>query len=298
MIFASILIWKYEGSRRSDSRRQNQQKGPETLYEDETWKTCLKEIHPAWLLGFRVVAFVTLLTLLTANVIVDGFGIFYFYTQWTFTLLTIYFGLASSFSIYGCLKYHKRAGDNAPSHLDSDAEQGTYTPPTLQGTADIANMSKTLNTIEQPSAFQTAGIWCYVVQIIFQISIGAVVLTDIVFWLILYAFLASKDFDLNFLIVSMHSVNAVFLLGETILNNFWFPFFRIGYFILWTVIFVIFQWIIHACVSLWWPYPFLDLSSSFAPLWYAAVGLMHFPCYGIFALIIKLKYYWLSKWFP
>lgn len=30
-----------------------------------------------------------------------------------------------------------------------------------------------------------------------------------------------------------------------------FPSFRIAYFIFWTSIFVIFQWIIHACVSMW-----------------------------------------------
>jgi hypothetical protein len=82
-----------------------------------------------------------------------------------------------------------------------------------------------------------------------------------------------------------------------------FPWFRMGYFCLWTVTYVIFQWIVHACINLWynkplflvltqllrrrkthyytllsntsflswkqrWPYPFLDLSSSFAPLWY------------------------------
>lgn len=81
--------------------------------------------------------------------------------------------------------------------------------------------------------------------------------------------------------VSMHSINAVFLLGDVFLNglvslytlfvrwffhllnvncDWWdlfvffqrFPFFRIAYFILLTGIFVIFQWIIHACVSMWY----------------------------------------------
>ncbi|MCL7034443.1 hypothetical protein MKW94_000452, partial [Papaver nudicaule] len=77
-----------------------------------------------------------------------------------------------------------------------------------------------------------------------------------------------------------------------------FPWFRFAYFILWTAIYVIFQWVIHACVSLWWPYPFLDLSSSYAPLWYLAVGLMHIPCYGVFVLIIRMKHFLWSKWFP
>ncbi|MBA0613726.1 hypothetical protein Godav_014100 [Gossypium davidsonii] len=112
----------------------------------------------------------------------------------------------------------------------------------------------------------------------------------------------------------MHSINVVFLLGDTILNCMRFPFFRIAYFVLWTGTFVVFQWIIHACINLWWPYPFLDLSSPYAPLWYIfnlllnvtadsavmylGVGLMHIPCYGIFALIIKLKTFSFSRSSP
>lgn len=96
----------------------------------------------------------------------------------------------------------------------------------------------------------------------------------------------------------MHSLNAVFLLGDTTLNCLRFPWFRIAYFVVWTGIFVISQWIIHACTSIWWPYPFLDLSLSRAPLWYALVGLLHIPCYSIFGLIVEMKVYLLSKWLP
>lgn len=83
-----LLIWRFEGlrnARRSNNSRVTQQEEEEetigTLYEDETWRPCLKGIHPAWLLAFRLVAFVVLLVLLIITACVDGGTIFYFYTQ-------------------------------------------------------------------------------------------------------------------------------------------------------------------------------------------------------------------------
>lgn len=81
-----ILIWRFEGLR--NSRRNNNSRGTQQeeetigiLYEDETWRSCLKGIHPAWLLAFRLVAFFVLLVLLIITAFVDGGAIFYFYTQ-------------------------------------------------------------------------------------------------------------------------------------------------------------------------------------------------------------------------
>ncbi|KAH0875580.1 hypothetical protein HID58_072942 [Brassica napus] len=213
LFLSFFLIWKYEGPIKRKAGDQREPIG--VVYDDETWNTCVARIHPNWLLGFRVFCFVVLLGLISGNAIAEGSSIFIFYTQLTFILVTIYFGLGALLSIY---RY--KSGENC------------------------------LNGVSTTCA-------------------GAVLLTDGVFWFIIYPFLTSKDFSLNFFIVVMHSVNAVFLLGETFLNSLRFPLFRISYFVVWTGVFVLFQWIVHACVSFWWPYPFLDLSSPYAPLWYA-----------------------------
>ncbi|KAL7098505.1 hypothetical protein ABFS83_09G019600 [Erythranthe nasuta] len=285
LVFASLLISKHEYRKKSggtvstenqQQRKEEEEEFPGVLYEDEVWKPCIRSIHPVWLLGFRVFAFVVLLLMLILNVIVDGGSIFYFYTQWTFTLITIYFGLGSLLSMNGCYRYSNSGGDNR-----FDAEGGGPT-----------------KGMDLNQERKKAGFFAYAFQIIFQMNAGAVMLTDTVFWFILVPFLAIKDYNLNFLIINMHSINAVFLLGETALNSLRFPWFRIGYFFLWTSAYVVFQWILHACVSIWWPYPFLDLSSSYAPLWYSTVALMHIPCYGIFVLIMKAKHFLMSKWFP
>ncbi|KAL5177551.1 hypothetical protein HKD37_08G023294 [Glycine soja] len=248
MALASFLIFKYEGFNKSRSNSGENQGEEEAglLYEDEAWNTCLKGIDPSWLLIYRIICFVVLLALIIASVAADGAGIFYFYTQWTFTLVTIYFGFGSYFSLYGCSLKQNKYGSSTVNGTSLDPELGTY----------IVDARK------------TAGLWGYIFQIIFQTCAGAVVLTDSVFWFILYPFLMSKDYSVDFLIFCMHSINALFLLGDTSLNCMRFPMFRFAYFVLWTSTFVIFQWIIHVCVSLWWPYPFLDLSSSYAPLWY------------------------------
>ncbi|KAF1861368.1 hypothetical protein Lal_00025655 [Lupinus albus] len=275
MSLASFLIWKYEEFNKSkrDRRRRQEETAP-SLYKDEAWNTCVKIIHPAWLLCYRTISFIVLLSLLIANVVADGGGIFYFYT------------------------HNNVFRGNSDNHSSLDSEQGMYVAPTLDGTTDVSNLYKSSGAYQEPQTQDAANIWGYIFQILFQTCAGAVVLTDCVFWLIIYPFLTAKDFSLDYLIVCMHSLNAVFLLGDTALNCMRFPMFRFAYFVMWTAIFVVFQWIIHMCVSLWWPYPFLDLASPYAPLWYLAVGVMHIPCYGIFALIVRLKHSWLLRVSP
>ncbi|KAK6922250.1 hypothetical protein RJ641_012757, partial [Dillenia turbinata] len=325
MILASILIWKYEGFNcLRVRRRENQQEKIGALCKDDAWRICFKGVHPGWLLAYRIISFISLLGLLVGNVVVDGSGIFYFYTQWTFTLVTIYFGMGSFFSIYGCWQYRRRGSSSKVDRFYLESERGTYLPPTQrESTSSMFDASKNANINDDSTVCQTAGMWGYIFQVIFQMCAGAVMLTDSVFWLVLYPFLTSKDFSLDFckdqnnkpgyifgvnemvdaevtwmFSFTMHSVNAVFLLGDTMFNSLRFPLFRMAYFVLLTAIYVIFQWIIHANISMWWPYPFLDLSSPYSPLWYLAVGLMHIPCYGAFALVVRMKHYLFSRSFP
>lgn len=100
-------------------------------------------------------------------------------------------------------------------------------------------------------------------------------------FLILFKLISFYHYDMTLQIMGcMHTLNAVFLLVDTFLNNLVmcksimclllcfhmhaslnyisfqkFPWFRMAYFVLWSCIYVIFQWILHACGFTWWGYP-------------------------------------------
>ncbi|KAL7168252.1 hypothetical protein ACSBR2_038648 [Camellia fascicularis] len=76
--------------------------------------------------------------------------------------------LASLFSIYGCCQYCNDVGGDGVDRVALDAEQGTYVPPALEEDVNMLNMSKSLNSLEEPRVCKTAGICSYVFQIIYQ----------------------------------------------------------------------------------------------------------------------------------
>ena len=81
MVITAFLIFKYEGFRRKRSGEGEEKEWSGNVYEDETWRPCLRNIHPAWLLAFRAVAFFVLLIMLIVIGLVDGPTIFFYYTQ-------------------------------------------------------------------------------------------------------------------------------------------------------------------------------------------------------------------------
>ncbi|XBI25111.1 hypothetical protein VPH35_050095 [Triticum aestivum] len=218
MALACYLIWKYEGpsspagnDEGGDREEARPKVGPGVVYLEDCWKPCLEEIHPAWLLAFRLVSFLFMASVLVSDVIVDGWSVFLYYTQWTFLLVTLYFGLGSVLSFYGCYQYACKMDKSVGDH-------GSYIiAPTGESTYDDSIKSSCFNKTHDGR--EIAGFWGYLFQIMFQTNAGAVMLTDMVFWFILYPFLARNQYQMNFLLIGTHSLNALFIIGDTALNS-------------------------------------------------------------------------------
>ncbi|KAI8522523.1 hypothetical protein RHMOL_Rhmol13G0003400 [Rhododendron molle] len=240
----------------------------------DMWLPCWTNIHPLWLLFFRAFAFASMSFILYRVVIVLGGPFaFYFYTQWTFALVTLYFALATVVSARGCWRYSMNSflGDKGESNeflkKGSKASGSKSTASSAKGTTKGTPKFQSRYTQQEATKWK-ADFLEHLLQAIYQ------------------------------LIGSIHSVNAIFLMLDSALNSQPFSWSGLAYFVLWSVSYVVFQWILHACGFTWWPYPFLELSTPSAPLWYLGLGLVHLPCYGIYVLLVKAKGSIFSRIFP
>ncbi|KAH9619740.1 hypothetical protein KSS87_000257 [Heliosperma pusillum] len=285
LISAFYLIWKYEGKGKlGDERRDGRQVPVGVVYKDELWKTCLEGIHPFWLLLYRILAFGVLLAFIIGNTIVDGPGIFYYYTQLTFVLTTVYFGLASAFSLYGfCYEYY---GDSwvKTTSLNIDTEHGSNVAAKIGGGQETP-LLKNWSNRGQVHVRQVAGFMGYLFQSLYQssdadpnsdtpastttlrttlktptrswppslppefismpilppsltvrvlqrkkreggdvrelwvlVAGGAVLLTDVVYWLLLYPVKSAGQSKVAIFDICAHSIN-ILILGDAVLNG-------------------------------------------------------------------------------
>lgn len=82
-VLASLMMWKYERPNRhlTSDRRDTHQGLNQPFCDNEAWRPCFKQIHPVWLLGFRLFTFLLLLATLIFKVLINGGRIFLYYTQ-------------------------------------------------------------------------------------------------------------------------------------------------------------------------------------------------------------------------
>uniref|UniRef100_A0A8I7B860 Uncharacterized protein n=1 Tax=Hordeum vulgare subsp. vulgare TaxID=112509 RepID=A0A8I7B860_HORVV len=91
----------------------------------------------------------------------------------------------------------------------SDAERGSYIiAPMEESTYDNSIKSSCLNKTHDGR--EIAGFWGYLFQIMFQTNAGDVMLTDMVFWFIMYPFLAWNQYQMSFVSFQSEILQTVF----------------------------------------------------------------------------------------
>lgn len=259
------------------------------------WIPSWRNLSPIWLLCFRALVAVSMSCILGRFILEHGISVFYFYTQWTFSLVIFYFVLGTVISAHGCWTSSKRSNCRSEeragcleNYVDLEQEESTATP----------QAARLLNFKDLDEKKEKFGFWGSTMLVVYQICAGAVMMTDVVFWCLIVPFLSGDHFSVNIVMGSMHTLNLVFLLLDTALNSMPITWFGMSYFVLWSCAYVAFEWILHACGVTWWPYPFLELATPWAPVWYLCLALVHIPCYFSYYAVVKAKDRFFSKWFP
>lgn len=249
------------------------------VLRSHVWKTCHPNVHHGWLLGIRIIAFLYCLSIMIYDIVLWGPFIFEYYTQWSFTLLIVYFGVAIGSSI----KEMRRESNAEKSAVLSNNEHllSAYRRPDEERGSAVDTSAN--GPYLSPS--EAADVDGYVMQILYQVVLGAAFLTDLVYWIFIFPSYSFVDV----IEMSMHGVNLVVLLADLALNNMVFHVFRGSYFFIYTAVFIFFSWTIHALGEKQWPYSFLDVSVKLAPLWYFSLCVIHFGAYCLVWGVISLK---------
>ncbi|RLO11717.1 hypothetical protein DYB28_002923 [Aphanomyces astaci] len=121
----------------------------------------------------------------------------------------------------------------------------------------------------------------------FDASVTVSALVSMLFWVAVHP--VDPTFVLYWNVYVQHGANVLILLVEFSLNSFTIRWKSVGFVVLFPVLYAVVTWIGHISWHQSWPYFFMDLSSPYAPLWYAAVAAVHVVLHLVMVGLSQIK---------
>lgn len=130
-------------------------------------------------------------------------------------------------------------------------------------------------------------------ELVLDVVLATSILIATVVWTILYPYAVRVHESarlLNWVSYCQHGVNVVLLQIEFLATHHRVSVDALPLVLLWPSLYTIFTWLLHGTVARgFWPYPFLELNTPWAPVWYLGLLLAHLAAFVLVLALSHLK---------
>lgn len=220
------------------------------------------------LLYFRVVALAFYVVVQLYDIYRTRLICLIFYTSWNFIAQGVYFGIAVARTLQARRLQGSRRG---------------YTP----------LLDENSNTAAEAAVVRHPHRGWFRLELALDVCLATSILISVVVWTILYPYAVKMHYPekiLNWVSYCQHALNLVFLQVDFLSTRHTVSFHALPLLIAWPSMYSVFTWFLHGTVAKgFWPYPFMEVNTPYAPLWYAGLLLAHVVGLAMVYIISRCK---------
>ncbi|CAI5716364.1 unnamed protein product [Peronospora effusa] len=198
-----------------------------------------------------------------------------FYTSWNFILQGVYFFLAA-WSTKCQLKHCVDERTATYMALVDGDDDGTGNP-----------------FVSRRRVMRDSGLHWIDLELLLDVCLAASLLICVVVWTILYPYAVKTGHPekiLNGVSYCQHGANVLLLQLDFLATRHLVSKDALPLIMGWPSVYAVFAWIVHGTVAKgFWPYPFLELNTPWAPLWYGGLLAAHIMALILVMLLSKVK---------
>jgi hypothetical protein len=198
-----------------------------------------------------------------------------FYTSWNFVLQGAYFFGAAWRSRR---QLQSRLDERTASYTALvDGEDGTGSP-----------------LVGRKRVMRESGLHWIDLELLLDVCLAASLLISVVVWTVLYPYAVRTGHPekiLNGVSYCQHGVNVLLLQIDFFATRHLVSRDALPLIMGWPSVYAVFAWIVHGTVAKgFWPYPFLDLDTPWAPFWYGGLLAAHVLALLLMLILSKVKH--------
>lgn len=217
------------------------------------------------LLSFRLAALAFYVVVQLYDIYRTRLACLLFYTSWNFIAQGVYFGIAAARTLQ-------------VRRLQQGSRRG-YAP----------LLDETRSTGAATGSHHG---WIRL-ELALDVCLATSILISVIVWTILYPYAVKMHYPekfLNWVSYSQHALNVVFLQVDFLSTRHAVSLRALPLLIAWPSVYSVFTWILHGTVAKgFWPYPFMEVNTPYAPLWYVGLLVAHTLGFAIVYAISRCK---------